>query len=90
MRVVTEIAAPKKRVVDEAAAKATEEEQCKRDEEALKNNASPMDIDILETSIEFPLTSGILQLVIWSWGFHTLQAQQGGEPKKVQIRKSHW
>jgi hypothetical protein len=43
----------------------------KKDEEALNNDASPMDTDILETSTKFPLTSGHLQVSEMELGLHT-------------------
>jgi hypothetical protein len=43
-----------KRKANEVATKEVEEEQQKRDEEALNNDASPMDTDLLESSMEVP------------------------------------
>jgi hypothetical protein len=53
-KAIAKVEATKQRAVDEVVAKVVEEEKRKKGKEALNNDASPMDNDLLKTSTEVP------------------------------------
>jgi hypothetical protein len=70
-KAVREVTILEKRVADEAAMKAIEEEKIKKDKEVIDNDASPMDIEIHGSSLEIPLTRSYPLVDELGLGLHT-------------------